>query len=316
MQTTTEREIFARLSPVCSAQRRRAVLQATGRGLLGGSAIAVALGLVNLALGTAPLVATMLPDASWWLVRWALLPGVAVVALLAGPSIAAWRARRRKPDRHAAAAAVDRHYGLDDRTRTALTFLEKTDRKPLEEMQIAECAERLAGIDPRAVVPGGLPKPWGAALALSVLAVAAIAGPPAIRPPTYPAVAARGTETGAQGTEAKGTPATGPTDERPSAGPPPAASVAAEIKWRVAPSAEVVVTRANLLDGAALEEVILDEDRPGAADQSVAPGDANKIKPGGPAQVVLEGELVPWRHRLTVRRYFKSLRPNSPRRQE
>ncbi|HUT90785.1 MAG TPA: hypothetical protein VMY37_14875 [Thermoguttaceae bacterium] len=316
MQATTEHEIFARLTPVCSAQRRRAVLQATGRGLLGGSAIAVALGLVNLALGTAPLFATVLPDASWWLVRWGLLPGVAVVALLAGPSIAAWRAARRKPDRHAAAAAVDRHYGLDDRTRTALAFLEKIDRKPLEEMQIADCAERLAGLDPRAVVPGGLPKPWGAALALSLLAVAAIAGPLAIRPPTCPAVAAQGTETGAQGAKAAGAPATGPTDERPAAGAPPSAPLAAEIKWRVAPSAEVVVTRANLLDGVPLEEAIFDEDRPGAPDRSVAPGDADKVKPGGPTQIVLEGELVPWRHRLTVRRYFRSLRPDSPRRLE
>ena len=304
MQATTEHEIFARLTPVCSAQRRRAMLQATGRGLLGGSAVAVALGLVNLALGTAPLFSTVFPNASWWLVRWALLPGLAVVALLAGPSIAAWGARRRKPDRHAAAAAVDRHYGLDDRTRTALTFLEKTDRKPLEEMQIADCAERLAGIDPRAVVPGGLPKPWGAALALSVLAVAAIAGPPAIRLPTGPAAAAQPTEA-----DAEGPPATGPTDERPSGGPLPAAPLAAEIKWRVAPSAEVVVTRANLLDGVPLEEVIFDEDRPGAARRSALPGEADKIAPGGPARIVLEGEPVPWRHRLTVRRYFRSLRP-------
>ena len=160
MQANTEHEILARLTTVCSAERRRAVLGATGRGLLGGSAIAVALGLVNLALGAAPLFSTLLPDASSWLVRWALLPGAAVVALLAGPSIAAWRAARRRPDRHAAAAAVDRHYGLDDRTRTALVFLEKTDRKPLEQMQIADCAERLAGIDPRAV--GGGLGPLGA----------------------------------------------------------------------------------------------------------------------------------------------------------
>ncbi len=311
MQASTEHEIFARLSPVCSRERRRAVLRATGRGLLGGSLVAVALGLVNLALGAAPLFSAMLPDASSWLVRWALLPGAAGVALLAGPSIAAWRAARRKPDRHAAAAAVDRHYGLDDRTRTALAFLEKTDRTPLEEMQIADCAERLAGIDPRAVVPGGLPKPWGAALVLSVLAVAAIAGPLAIRPPTYPAVAVQGTEA-----DAEGTPAIGPTDERPAAGTPTSAPLAAEIEWRVAPSAEVVVTRANLLDGVPLEAVISDEDRPGAPDRSVAPGDAKKIQPGGPAPIVLEGELVPWRHRLTVRRYFRSLRPNSPRRQE
>src|SRR3990170_4661970 len=149
MQTDVKSKVLARLTPVSRRQRRRAVLEAVGRGLICGSAVAVAIGLVNLALATWPLLLTVLPQPSRWLVRWALLPGLGAVALLVGPSTSAWLAFCRRPNWRAAAAAVDRHYGLQDRTVTALGFLEKADRKLLEEMQIADCGERLAQVDPR-----------------------------------------------------------------------------------------------------------------------------------------------------------------------
>jgi len=282
------------------------VLEAAGRGLLCGSAIALALGLVSLALARWPLHLTVLSGLSQGFLHWTVLSGLAAAALLIGPCVGAWFAVRREPDWLAAAAAVDRRYQLHDRTVTAITFLEKAERTPLEELEIADCMERLAQADPRSVVHVGLPRPMPAALLLSVLAVAAIVGPVAVEP-------------------SAGTPGEPPAEAATVAKPaedklPPdaaamAARFAAEIKWQAAPSAEVVVNRSNLLVGATLEEVISGADEAamhGRTDGSGRAGDSERAKQ---PEIVLEGELLPWEHRRTIRRYFESIRPqeyNSP----
>lgn len=300
MQPDTQHEIITRLTLVCKRQRSRAVLQGVGRGLLYGSAIALAIGLLSLALAMWPFPPAVLPDAAKWLFHWALLTGLAVTALVVGPLIGVWHAVRHEPEMHAAAALVDRHYRLQDRTITALGFLEKADRRPLEEMQIADCTERLSRLDPRAVVRLGLPRPLPAALVLSALAVAAIVAPAGVRPPKGPPV-----EPAPEATAADE-----PTVEEPSPlAAATAARSAAEIEWQVAPLGEVIESRSSLPADATLEEIASDTGRPATgsrAGDSAGAGDAEGKRP---TEIVLEGELLPLEHRRTIRRYFESIRP-------
>ncbi len=158
----TEHEIVTRLTAVAKRRSGRAVLQSVARGLLYGSAIALAVGVVRLAMVGLPLDWIFSPEVSEWLLHWAPWTGLAAAALLGGTLTGGWLAIRLKPSPGGALAAaatdVDRHYRLHDRTITALRFLEKADPSPLEEVQIADCTARLTELDPRAVIPGGLPK--------------------------------------------------------------------------------------------------------------------------------------------------------------
>jgi len=300
MQPATEHEILTRLRPVCQRQRNRAALQGVARGLLYGSAIALAIGLLSLALAMWPFSLAVLPDAAKWLFHWALLTSLAVTALVVGPLIGLWQAVRREPDLHAAAALVDRRYRLQDRTSTALGFLEKAERRTLEDLQIADCTKRLSRLDPRAVVHIGLPRPLTAALVLSGLAVAAIVALAAVGPPKEPPV--------------KPAPEATATDEPTVDKPAPladatAARSPAKVEWRVAPLGEVVEGRSSLPPGDTLEEITAEKDRPaagGQADDSAGAGDAQGTRP---TEIVLEGEFVPLAHRRTVCRYFQSIRP-------
>ena len=78
-----------------------------------------------------------------------------------------------------------------------------------------------------------------------------------------------------------------------------------DLAWRPAPPAEVVTTRANVAAATTLEALIA------AADRRAAEGPpAGRDEPdaGRPAAVD-EGELLPLRHRRTIRRYFELIRP-------
>ncbi|HTU17046.1 MAG TPA: hypothetical protein VMG10_03220 [Gemmataceae bacterium] len=77
---------------------------------------------------------------------------------------------------HDAAAAVDRHYQLKDRSATALEFLSKSARTPLQSLQIADAVQHLQHVDPRQVAPLRRPRSlpyavgvWVAAAAIAVL---------------------------------------------------------------------------------------------------------------------------------------------------
>ena len=269
-----------------------------GRGLLVGSAIAAGLGLVNLAWSIFPLPSAVLSESIAGLLHRVLLPGVAVVALLVGPATGAWLAARRKTDWPAAAAAVDRHYHLDDRTITALGFLAKAEPRPLELRVIADGTERLAQLDPRKVVPAGLPKPLPAALLLLACAAAAIAAPLAMRPTARPPV-----EPPAEPAAAARPPGESPP---PDAATPP--SIAAEIGWQVAPSGEIAISRSEVLEGT-LEEIVSGIDQRRTTAQA---GDAKSTASSeqeAAMQVVVEGERVPRKHRRTILRYFESIAP-------
>ena len=293
-----EHEIVSRLTPVRTRQQKLALLRCVGRGLWFGSAAAIVLGLLNLGLLNGPL--TTLPELLNWPVHWAVLPGLALAVLVVGPSVAAWLGRPRDSGWQAAAAAIDRHYHLQDRTVTALRFLDKPNPRPLEEMQIADCAQHLVQVDPRAVVQVGLPSPMPGALVLLALAVAAIVLPVVLGPSAASSVESA-PETAAQ---------------PPQAEPSPGADTAAtgrsdvEINWRVAPPGEILVNRTNLLTRATLKQVVSGTGQgtagkeAGEADRHAA---AKQIRKG--SETVLEGELLPLEHRRTIRLYFESIRP-------
>ncbi|HUY87689.1 MAG TPA: hypothetical protein VMV10_03035 [Pirellulales bacterium] len=161
-----ERAIYGRLAQVRRRQRRLFVERMASAGLLVGSLVGLAL-----ALGR-------------WLAAWPVTPWQPALAFLIGPALGAllgffWPQRWR-----AAAAAVDAHYRLKDRAVTALAFLGKTEKTPLDELQVRDAAEHLSRVDARAVLPWRMPKllpPAVAALALAMALAVWPAGPRAIK---------------------------------------------------------------------------------------------------------------------------------------
>ncbi|MHC4878292.1 MAG: hypothetical protein ACYTGL_17720 [Planctomycetota bacterium] len=127
-------QIFESLSPVRRRQRLRATLQFAVRGLLVSSVAGLLVGLLKLTglLALSSLTAT--------------------VIVLAGPMIGAIVGFCLNPQWQQAAAAVDAHYGLKDRTVTALEFLDQTSATPFHELQLAEATSHLSSVDARQVV--------------------------------------------------------------------------------------------------------------------------------------------------------------------
>ena len=78
---------------------------------------------------------------------------------------------------HRAAAAVDEHYGLKDRTLSALDFVSHDRATPIHELQVADAEAHLAKADPRKVVPFRVPKVLPYALAACALALALLVWP-------------------------------------------------------------------------------------------------------------------------------------------
>jgi len=291
-----EHEIYVRLTPVHKRQQTRALFGGLARGLWAGSAAAVLLGLANLALLKWPVHRAYLP----WLAEWphhgAILPAAAITALLLGLLIGVWLGVRRKPDWLAAAAAVDAHYRFQHRTTTALRFLDKPSRKPLEDMQIVDCVQHLGRIDPRAVVPLGAVKPITRTLIFLAAAAGAIAGPLVAQPTPY--------TPGQPSLEAPA--ATRPGEAvLPVAAPRITGTFPDDVHWREAPPGQVVANRTNLLTGATLEEVVSAAGR-ATADPEGSPEDTGTEGSETP-RTVLEAELLPVQHRRTIRRYFEAI---------
>lgn len=151
--------VYAQLMPVRQRQQWLFALRTTILGLLASSLAGMALGLGR------------------WLAGWSFSPWFAAGLLAAGPvgGIVVGLAWRRAW--HAAAAAVDAHYRLKDRTATALAFLAKPDKPALYELQINDAVQHLAAVEPRQVVPLRMPRTLPYALALLVVAVALITWP-------------------------------------------------------------------------------------------------------------------------------------------
>lgn len=154
-----ERAIFAHLSQVRRRQRRLFVARMMSAGLLFGSLAGVLLG------------------AGRCLADWSVAPWLVIVVFLAGPLCGALVGFFRPLRWHAAAAAVDAHYRLKDRAVTALAFLQKSEKTPLDELQVSDAARHLSQIDPPAVVPWKSPRLLPAALAALAAAVALMVWP-------------------------------------------------------------------------------------------------------------------------------------------
>jgi len=135
--------ILEKLEPVRRRQLGLLVLRHAANWLLASSLVGVGLGLWRWQGAGAAGTGTLL-----WL---------AVGILLVGPVLGAVIGLLRGRNFPFAAAAVDRQYGLKDRTVSAVDFIRRGQPTPIHELQVADALEHLAGLDPRAVAPFRLP---------------------------------------------------------------------------------------------------------------------------------------------------------------
>ena len=152
-------ELRSKLQPV---QRRQLLQSMTAwviSGLLCGAAVGLGFALTRLAAAWS--------DGGW-------LAGLALVAgpTLAGLASAVWLLPR--PNWVAAAQAVDRHYGLKDRTESALDFAHRkipADKQAFAELQLADAMQHLSQIEPEVVAPFRAPRMLSGALMATAAAV-------------------------------------------------------------------------------------------------------------------------------------------------
>lgn len=290
-----ESQLHAILAPVRKRLDAQTTMKHAARGLLAGAAVAVVV---------APL--------RWWL-PFGVVAGLMIAAVVLGLVVGLWLAMLRKSDWHAAAAAVDAHYGLQDRTVTALAFLARTSRSPMEDMQIAEALRRLAGIDPRQVVRSRFRREFLGAAGLTIVAAAVAAlplGTKASQPGAQivageqePSEPARPPEQALEGP--KKPPAAKPA--APELRPDPAAAerLRAAVRWHPAAGGAGPLDSAGAPAGPRLSELASQ-----LAAEAEAPdaGAGVAAKPQA-ADAVGQREHVPLRYRRAVRRYLESIRP-------
>jgi hypothetical protein len=153
-----QESVYEVLASVRRRQRAAFALRLTMYGLLAGSLLGLIFGFFAWRYGSSlPLWLTVTGAA-------AAGPAFAVVFALAG---LLWRRGI-----HDAAVAVDQHYRLKDRSATALEFLSKAARTPLQSLQITDAVEHLRLVDPRQVAPLKRPRSLPYALGLWVAAAA------------------------------------------------------------------------------------------------------------------------------------------------
>lgn len=170
------------LALVGRRQRAAFALRSMAYGLLAGSLLGVAFGVVRWRWGVA-------------LPLWLIASSGPLVALLA-----VLLELLRRGGLHDAAAAVDRHYQFKDRSATALEFLGKASPTPLQSLQIADAAQHLQRVDPRDVAPLKRPRSlwyalgsWALAVGVAVLLWLVPFGEPAVEAgpaPTPPQILA------------------------------------------------------------------------------------------------------------------------------
>ena len=273
--------ILDRLTLLRRRQEMNLLLAGAGRGLVTGAAGAMVLALL---LWAAWLVPASRPLVRAWLPVG--LASVAGVAVLAGLATGIARRARAADELDAVAALVDAEEHLQDRAVTALAFLRKSERSelaPMEELQLAEAADRLASIDPTVVVPRRWPRSLGAGAGLLFVAAGLIADAMFFPPPPARQAAA---------------------EPKPVARPP-AKAVASKpagpaIGWQPAPAARVAAARSSVMPALELDQIVAEAAR--TADAQTSSG-------ATPPPTVLEGERVPLEYRKILRQYFEAIRP-------
>jgi hypothetical protein len=149
--------IQAALRRVRSRQQTLFALRCVVVGLIAGAVGGLAVGLTRQALDQ---------DISRFL-------GAAV--MIAGPVLGLIVGLSFRRDWHGAAAAVDAHYGLKDRSVTALAFAAQSAPTELQSIQMKDALSHLNRVQPELVVPFRVPRAWPVALASLAVAVGALA---------------------------------------------------------------------------------------------------------------------------------------------
>lgn len=153
--------IYRELQPVVRRQRAMLMVRSALVGLVAASMACIYLGVLRQIGREVSPVALI-----------GLLLGGPALGLIVGAM--AGRGWRR------AARAVDDHYGLKDRSFTALAFLAKGDEEPLRELQLRDAEAHLTKVAARDVIPFRIPKLAPYAAAMLATAVVVLALPPLV----------------------------------------------------------------------------------------------------------------------------------------
>jgi len=278
-----ENEITARLSPVRKRREKQTLLDAVGRGFLRGATVAVVLGLLRWPLDLLPL------PALWgWPLAGIVAAAVALAAIAWGIVAGVRQAARKKSGWQAAARAVDDRYRLEDRTVTALQLAEKAERKPLEELALADARAKLAHLDLAAVVPVAIPRSLVAAAILTAVSVALFAWP-------QPEALSRLVRQEAS----PASPAAAPAPREPAADAGVSRHLRESIDWQDAPAGRIAPRPNRGTGEQGLAKVLAEAARTSEISDEERSPNATVLEPASPS---LE-------HRRTVRRYFESIRP-------
>jgi hypothetical protein len=151
--------IYDALKPVRARQQCQFAIRCVAAGVAASAAAGLMLGVGRLAFD------------------WTLSPLVVGAALAAGPVVGLLTGLVLRRRWHAAAAAVDGHYGLKDRTVTALAFADQPAPTELHGLQMADAVTHLGSIQPKAVAPLKAPRGWALAAIAAGLAIAALLWP-------------------------------------------------------------------------------------------------------------------------------------------
>lgn len=144
-------EILSFLAPVRSRLRMQSMISLLAIGATLGGVACLLMGLARTTFGFSMELPHFL----------AVLLGTTAVAGIVGVIL--------KRPWHEAAAVVDTHYKLKDRTVTALEFAEQTETSPFKELQIQDATGHLETVCPKTVVPYKAPRQ----LAWACLSIAA-----------------------------------------------------------------------------------------------------------------------------------------------
>jgi hypothetical protein len=165
------RRIYQELGPVRARQIAFGLMYSAAAGLLAASVIGIGLGAGRFA-------------------GWRASPWTLAAILVAGPTLGLMAGLMRSKTWETAAGAVDSHYGLKDRAKTALAFLNLPQRTAWHELQVADAAEHLASVEPKVVVPFRVPKlipaaafALGIALTLAIMPLAGQKAQAGLTPP-------------------------------------------------------------------------------------------------------------------------------------
>lgn len=154
--------IYAALKPLRSRQQLLFLLRCLILGTIASAIAGLLAGTVRLAFGLE------------------LAAGLRVALLAAGPLAGLLYGLLAPRSWFEAAAAVDEHYQLKDRTITALAFADTAAPTVLQALQFADAMDHLHTVDPKAVVPFQPPRSWLLAVTAGLAATVLLTWPLAL----------------------------------------------------------------------------------------------------------------------------------------